>query len=166
VQSANGHAVGCTQHCCGRSIRLQQGVHQPEAVLFRRVSLQCRSLWQRCRTQGTQPARRAMLREHVFLGRVDQADVAMPKADEPFGGGSKCRFAIDIEVSEGATGLAASVSNKWHAVFQQVTDARVVATRAREQNPVNPMMFDQMSIRVHLRLARRRTHKNQVEART
>lgn len=166
MQSANRHAVGCTQHCGRRSIRLQQGVHQPEAVLFRRVCLQHRPSRQRRRAQGAQPARRAMVREHVLLGSVDQTDMAVPKADEPLGGGSKCRFAINVQVSEGAAGLAASMSNERHTAFQQISDARVVVTRACEQNPVNSVMFDQMAIRVHLCLARRRTHEDQVEAGT
>jgi hypothetical protein len=54
--------------------------------------------------------------------------------------------------------------NERHTTLQQITDARIIAARACQQNSIDPMVFDQMAIRVHLRLAWRRTHQHQIEA--
>ncbi len=164
MQGTNRHPVCGTQYCRRWSSRPQQRAHQKMAILFRRLRVQHRLLRETGRSQCTPPTGRSMVREHVLFRRVDQSDMAVSKANQSLDRCCEGSVAIEIQIREGVADLTAPMRHEWHAPFEQVTDTRIVATRARQQDPIDPMVFHQMAIRVHLRIARRRTHQHEVQS--
>jgi hypothetical protein len=80
-----------------------------------------------------------MLREHVVLRRIDQRDIPVPKPHQPLGGLRERSLTVEVEIREHPSRFAAPMRHEGHAPIEQVTNARIVPPRPRQQDPIDPM---------------------------